>query len=192
MDISQLGYKILLGSASPRRHELLNAMGIDHTVVAIDADEVVPDGMEPNNVVEHLAQFKSEAYLDVLTSNDLLITADTIVVLNEEILGKPKDADDSERMLKALSGKAHAVITGCCLRSVEKQVLFHESTTVYFRPLDPATIDHYIENFKPFDKAGAYGIQEWIGLIGIDRIEGSYFNVVGLPTQKLHEALASF
>lgn len=185
-------FKVLLGSASPRRHELLNAMDLEHSVVPIDAEEVVPEGMQSSEVVEHLAQFKSAAYKEELAINEVLITADTIVVLGDEILGKPENADDADRMLHALSGKAHEVITGCCIRSLEKEVLFHDSTTVFFRPLDKTTISHYIERFKPFDKAGAYGIQEWIGLVGIDRIEGSYFNVVGLPTQKLYEELKSF
>ena len=192
MDSSQIEYKILLGSASPRRHELLNAMGIEHTVIPIDADEVIPEGMAPERIVEYLAEFKSQAYSKELAPNELLITADTIVVLGNDILGKPKDAEDANRMLSALSGKEHAVITGCCLRNSERSVVFHDRTTVHFRSLTSDMIDHYIEQFKPFDKAGAYGIQEWIGLVGIEKIEGSYFNVVGLPTQKLYEALFSF
>lgn len=185
-------FKYILGSGSPRRRELLNAMGIAHTVIKFKAEEVVPAGMVPAAVAEHLAQFKSKCYPKHLAADELLITADTIVVLGDEILGKPADAEEATRMLRSLSGREHEVISACCLRSCAKQIVFHDSTTVHFKKLFQEEIDHYIQEFKPFDKAGAYGIQEWIGLIGIEGIAGSYFNVVGLPTEKLYKALSSF
>lgn len=183
---------VILGSGSPRRHELLNAMGIVHTVEKFDAEEVVPEGMAPQEVAEHLAKFKSESYPNELAADELLVTADTIVVLGDDILGKPVDAADAARMLHTLSGREHEVITGCCLRSTQKQEVFHDRTTVRFKALTQKEIAHYIEEFRPYDKAGAYGIQEWIGLIGIESINGSYFNVVGLPTEKLYKALSDF
>ena len=170
-------YNILLASASYRRRELLTQLGVQYSLV--------------KDVSEYLACQKSEAYKD-LQGNDLLITADTTVVVDGKILGKPKDYSDAFQMLKLLSGKTHCVITGVCLRSVEKMVRFSVKTEVTFSTLDDEEIRFYIENFKPYDKAGAYGIQEWIGKVAVESINGSFYNVVGLPVQRLYRELKKF
>jgi len=185
-------YNFILASKSPRRQELLKSLGIDFQVKTKDVDEDYPSELSPNEIPGYLAEKKAKAFANDLSNNDLLITADTIVVLNEQVLEKPDDYDHAYKMLSALSGKMHEVITGVCLRSTKKTVVFSSLTNVQFKQLTSTEIDYYITTFKPFDKAGAYGIQEWIGSIGISHIEGSFYNVMGLPLQKLYEEIQKF
>ncbi|MBQ4010608.1 MAG: septum formation protein Maf [Bacteroidales bacterium] len=182
-------YNILLASASFRRRELLTQLGVQYSLVKpSQEEEVVPSDICVEDVSEYLACQKSNAYND-LKDNDLLITADTTVIVDNKILGKPKDYSDAFQMLRLLSGKTHLVVTGVCLRSVDKVVSFSVKTEVTFSKLDDEEIRFYIENYKPFDKAGAYGIQEWIGKVAVEGINGSFYNVVGLPVQRLYREL---
>lgn len=186
-------YKIILVSASPRRQELLRGMGIDFTVRPVDVEETYPPGLSPENTSIYLSRLKADAFpLRELTSGTLIITADTLVVKDGEMLGKPTDNANALEMLGKLSGTWHEVITGICLRSGLKERCFAETTRVFFRKLSLAELEYYVSRYKPFDKAGAYGIQEWIGYIATEKIEGSYFNVMGLPTQALYAELAGF
>lgn len=185
-------YNILLASASFRRRELLTQLGVQYSLVKpSQEEEVVPSDICVEDVSEYLAYQKSNAYKD-LKDNDLLITADTTVIVDNKILGKPKDYSDAFQMLRLLSGKTHLVVTGVCLRSVDKVVSFSVKTEVTFSKLDDEEIRFYIENFKPYDKAGAYGIQEWIGKVAVEGINGSFYNVVGLPVQRLYRELKKF
>jgi len=187
-------YKIVLASQSPRRKELLAHLNIPFEVlVKEDVEEVFPEEMLSVNVPAYLARLKAKPYSkDCQKDNILVITADTIVFCDQQILGKPKDREEAITMLNSLSGKAHEVITGVALTAENKQTDFTVSTKVFFKTLTSEEIEFYVDNYKPYDKAGAYGIQEWIGMIGIERIEGSYFNVVGLPVQKLYTELKRF
>lgn len=189
-----LNHKIILASQSPRRNELLSQLQLAFEVVLKEeVDEVFPDDMEALKVPVYLAQQKAVPYHEDLKKEPtIVITADTIVLCDEQILGKPADRKEAVKMLQMLSGKEHEVITGVALTSADKQKTFTVSTKVFFKQLSIQEIDFYIDNYQPFDKAGAYGIQEWIGMIGIERIEGSYFNVVGLPVQKLYTELNEF
>ncbi len=183
---------ILLASASFRRRELLTQLGVQYSLVKpSQEEEVVPSDICVEDVSEYLACQKSNAYNE-LKGNDLLITADTTVIVDNKILGKPKDYSDAFQMLRLLSGKTHLVVTGVCLRSVDKVVSFSVKTEVTFSKLDDEEIRFYIENYKPFDKAGAYGIQEWIGKVAVEGINGSFYNVVGLPVQRLYRELKKF
>ena len=185
-------YNILLASASFRRRELLTQLGVQYSLVKpSQEEEVVPSDICVEDVSEYLACQKSNAYKE-LKDNDLLITADTTVIVDNKILGKPKDYSDAFQMLRLLSGKTHLVVTGVCLRSVDKVVSFSVKTEVTFSKLDDEEIRFYIENYKPFDKAGAYGIQEWIGKVAVEGINGSFYNVVGLPVQRLYRELKKF
>ncbi|GAB3531823.1 Maf-like protein [Pontibacter brevis] len=185
-----LSRPLLLASNSPRRKELLAELGLEFQIKVKEVNEDFPEHLKRAEVAEYLASHKADAYQDEL-ENEVLITADTIVCLGERILNKPADYEEAFEMLKALSGTSHEVITGVCISTKEQKTVFHDTTRVYFKPLSGAAIDYYINNYRPFDKAGAYGIQEWIGMVGIERIEGSYFNVVGLPVQKLYEQLST-
>ncbi len=186
--------RILLASNSPRRQELLRNMGIDFSIVAKSGiSESYPSKLKAKYVPEYLAKKKAEAYTDILADgNSLLITADTVVVLDKQILGKPQSEAEAIEMLTRLQGNAHRVFTGVALTSRDKQVSFTVKTKVLMRPLTSDIIEHYVYTYHPLDKAGAYGIQEWIGLVGIDHIEGSYHNVMGLPTQRLFIELENF
>lgn len=185
--------KLILGSASPRRKELMLGLGIDFTIDTGNSfEEVVPDGMDIMLVPEYMANGKSMGFHRELESNEILVTADTMVLCNGEILGKPKDKADAMRMLKMLQGNRHTVITGVCIRSTSACKSFSASTEVFFRNLSDEELEYYINRYKPYDKAGAYGAQEWIGYVGINRIEGSYFNVMGLPVQRLYNELIDF
>ena len=177
-------YKILLGSQSPRRKELLKKMDIDFKTVSIEADESFPGHLDAKEVAEYLALKKSLVF-NKLKKDEMLITADTIVVLKGQILGKPENKTSAQKMLKALSGKKHKVITGVCLRTQKDLISFSGVSEVYFKKLKNKDIKYYVERYKPFDKAGGYGIQEWIGVTGIKKIKGSYYNIMGLPTEKL-------
>ncbi|TXK52426.1 septum formation protein Maf [Pontibacter qinzhouensis] len=185
MNLSQ---PLLLASNSPRRKELLAGLGLAFTVRVKEVHEDFPDHLQPAQVAEYLAGHKADAYAGEL-DDEVLITADTIVSVGDQILNKPADEAEAFKMLSLLSGQQHQVITGVCLLTKTSKTVFHDTTKVYFKHLTDAEIEYYIRTCKPFDKAGAYGIQEWIGMIGIERIEGSYFNVVGLPVQKLYSQL---
>jgi septum formation protein len=186
-------YKIILASKSPRRQQLLREMGIQFEVRVKPVDESFPAELKKEEVALYLCEKKAASFaVDEIKNNELLITADTIVCLGDEILNKPNDRDHAIEMIEKLSGKKHEVVTGICLRSIAKLRSFFVSTDVCFRNLNREEIEYYVDNYKPYDKAGSYGIQEWIGYIGIEKIEGSYFNVVGLPTARLYEELEKF
>jgi len=186
-------YHLILASASPRRVSLLKELNLTFDCIPLDVDEVFPAGLEDHEVAKFLARLKAEAFpIEKLTPKSILITADTIVCLNDEVIGKPDDREHAIEMLQKLSGQMHKVITGVCLRSHDKESIFSNETDVYFNKLTEEEIIYYVDQFKPFDKAGAYGIQEWIGYVGIEKIEGSYFNVMGLPVQQLYVELKKF
>lgn len=186
-------YKVILASASPRRQELLQHLDIDYTVETRPVDEDYPASLTAEQVAVYLSELKANAFeADIFNEPVLLITADTIVCLEEEILGKPAERDEAVRMLERLSGMMHKVITGVSIRTKERKVNFAVSTDVYFKQLRKEEIYYYVDNYRPFDKAGAYGIQEWIGMAGIEKIEGSFYNVMGLPVLRLYEELLKF
>ena len=184
--------EIILGSQSPRRRELLAGMGIDFTTVNIHADESFPHDLKGADIPLYISRAKAEVFRNQLKPNQLLITADTIVWVDGEQLGKPLDENDAKRMLRLLSGKTHQVFTGVTLTSLDKQTSFSDATDVTFRAINADEIEHYVHTYRPLDKAGAYGIQEWIGYVACTSLNGSYFNVMGLPTEKLYEALRAF
>lgn len=186
-----MDYKIILSSNSPRRKELLAGLGLDFEIRVVDGiDESYPCGLPADEIPVFVSRKKAAAYK--IASGELVLTADTVVILGDEVLGKPKDEADAKRMLHELSGKTHRVVTGVCLTAIDRQQCFSVSTDVTFKVLADEEIDYYISNYKPFDKAGAYGIQEWIGYIGVTSLNGSYFNVMGLPVQRIYEALQNF
>lgn len=179
-------YQLILGSASPRRKELLTGLRVDFKVRTIDVEETYPSYLRGIRIPMYLAEKKADAYKHQLADNDLLITADTIVLLEEQVLGKPLDKDEARRMLKRLSGRNHMVITGVCLSSATRRRTFHSVSEVRFSILKEQEIDYYLDTFAPYDKAGSYGIQEWIGYVGVEQINGSFYNVMGLPVQRLY------
>lgn len=186
-------YEILLASNSPRRRELLAGLDIDYRVTALpEVDESYPDTLSGEEIPLYISQEKAAAYRRFMKDNTLLITADTIVWLDGKVYGKPHDIADAKAMLQALSGKTHTVITGVTLTSLQKQISFAVSTEVTFTALDDDEIDYYVETYRPLDKAGAYGVQEWIGYIGVTGLKGSYYNVMGLPIQRLYTELKKF
>ena len=186
-------YHIILASKSPRRQELLRGMGVEFEILTKETDETFPHEIPLEEVPKYLSLQKSLAFTDEeLPSDYLLITSDTVVICEGEILGKPKDREDAARMLQLLSDKIHHVVTGVTVRSAEKTESFAVRSNVTFAQLDAEEIDYYIEHCKPYDKAGAYGIQEWIGYVGISGLEGSFYNVMGLPTRKLYQCLKGF
>ncbi len=185
-------YSIILGSQSPRRRELFSGLNLPFSVEVREVDESFPDDMKSTEVAEYLAVLKAEPFRHDFTSDGLLITADTIVLIDGKILGKPVDYEHAFEMLQLLSGKKHVVITGVCITSKSRQTTFSDHTDVYFKTLTDVEIDYYLTHYHPYDKAGSYGVQEWIGYIAIERIEGSYFNVMGLPIQRLYEELLKF
>ncbi len=185
-------YNIILASKSSRRQEMLKELGLEFCIRVKDIDEIYPKDLSIKDIPTYLAELKATAFSKEIKSNDIIITADTIVVLGDEVLGKPKNRRDAENMLKKLSGRSHKVISGVCIYSKEKTILFNSETDVLFKKLKQNEIDYYLDKYKPFDKAGAYGIQEWIGFIGVESIKGSYFNVVGLPIQQLYKKLSEF
>lgn len=187
------GKRILLASKSPRRHYLLRELGIDFEVVDnFKDDEFYPENMAISEIPVYLAKKKADKYNELLDDASILIAADTIVWCDNKVVNKPGSYDEAYQMLHRLSDNKHTVITGVCLRSAKKETTFTATTDVYFTKLSDNEIKYYLEKFKPFDKAGAYGIQEWIGFIGIEKIEGSYFNVMGLPVQKVYKELKKF
>jgi septum formation protein len=194
MYVHQLNkFRFILGSKSPRRQHLLRELGLKFHVLTRNIDESYPDNLKREEIALYLCEHKSMAFDDVLTDDHtIVITADTIVWVDNMNIGKPVDTKDAERILTRLSGKKHEVVTGVCLRSKNKSHSFHVCSEVYFHHLRPEEVDFYVKHFKPYDKAGAYGIQEWIGYIGIEKINGSFYNVMGLPVQRLYNELLSF
>ena len=185
-------HNIILASQSPRRQELLTKLGIPFRLQPSDVEEVYPPELKGEEVALYLCRLKADAFNREGIGEDILITADTIVCVDDLILGKPKDVPEASEMLKLLSGRRHEVITGVCMRSAKKEKLFAITSSVFFKELSEAEIEFYVKEYRPFDKAGAYGVQEWIGLVGIEHIEGSYYNVMGLPVKELYEELQKF
>ena len=183
-------HRLILASASPRRRELLAGCDLDFTLAEkFECEECYPADLEADKVAEYLSQLKSNAYPHALGEGDILLTADTVVILGNKILGKPHSEAEAVEMISTLSGATHKVVTGVTLRTAERTISFSAESLVTFRELDSEEIAYYVEKYRPLDKAGAYGIQEWIGYIGIEGIEGSFYNVMGLPTQRLYQAL---
>lgn len=186
-------YHIILASNSPRRKELLHGLDIAFNVrVQPDIVETYPESVAPADVAGYISREKANAYKDTITEHELIITADTVVIVSNEILGKPANDDEAKEMLRKISGRKHQVVTGVCLTTTEKQHCFSVSTDVTFKNLTEKEIEYYVETYSPLDKAGAYGIQEWIGYVGVTALEGSYFNVMGLPVQRIWEELNNF
>jgi septum formation protein len=186
-------YHLILATQSPRRHQLMTGAGFNFDVIVSEGiEEIYPANMPVEDIPVYLAELKSSYFVNKLKKNDIVITADTIVVLNNKVLGKPSGPGEAVSMLKELSSNSHKVITGVCFYSVVSKITFSVESTVHFRTLTDEEINYYVETYKPYDKAGAYGAQEWIGYVGIDWIEGSYFNVMGLPVQKVYEELEKF
>lgn len=189
----KLAHKIILASNSPRRKELLSGLDVDYDIIVLpNIDESYPADLPKEQVAEYIAKKKALAYNSLLKNDILLITADTVVLQNGEVFGKPSDCDNAKDMLKNLSGKMHEVITGVCISSIKKNLSFSVSSEVRFAHLEDYEIEYYVSKYRPLDKAGAYGIQEWIGYIGIEYIAGSYFNIMGLPIQRLYQELKKF
>ncbi len=185
-------YNYILASKSPRRQELLSSLGIEFEVRFNDEEEIYPENLLKEEIPVFLAKLKAGHFFTQLSENDLLITADTIVWLNNEVLGKPVNTFEAVKTLQKLSGQEHQVISGVCLTTLNKQKSFFSITNVRFKELSRSEIEYYVNEYKPFDKAGAYGIQEWIGFIGITHIEGSFYNVMGLPLQQLYSGILNF
>ena len=182
-------YEVVLASKSPRRQALLKEIVPEFSIMLRDTAENYPPTLAGAQIVEHLANLKASAFDGELADNQLLITADTIVWIDGMVLGKPKGRSGAIAMLRQLSGRKHTVYTGVCLKTNQKKRIFSVATDVFFRPLDDGEIEYYVDKYQPFDKAGSYGVQEWIGYVGVERIEGSYFNVMGLPVQRLYQEL---
>lgn len=186
-------YHLILASNSPRRKELLSGIDVEYKILTLpDIDESYPGDIPHEEIPEYLAKKKASAYISLMQDDTLLITADTVVLLDDRILGKPVDKKDAKQMLKDLSGEMHRVVTGVCLTSKQKQVCFSDTAHVIFGRLTDEEIEYYVEKYNPSDKAGAYGVQEWIGYVGVEKIEGSYFNVMGLPIYKVYRELKRF
>ena len=183
---------IILASGSPRRQQFFKEMDLHYTIRLKEIEEIYPEHLQAEEITNFLAELKASAFENELKENDVLVTSDTIVWLNGKALGKPKDYDDAFKMLQQLANKTHEVITSVCLKSFDKTDVFHCVTKVTFANLSDEAIKYYLDNYQPFDKAGSYGIQDWIGLIGISKIEGSYTNVVGLPTEMLFQKLMNY
>ena len=182
-------HKIILASGSPRRQQFLKELDIDFEIRLKEIEEIYPNHLQAEEITDFLAKLKANAFENELKENEILITSDTIVWLKNQALGKPTDASHALKMLTEMSGKTHEVITSVCIKTNQKEIVFHDKTSVSFASLTSQEIEYYLKNYKPFDKAGSYGIQEWIGLVAIEKIEGSYANVVGLPTHKLYSEL---
>jgi len=191
--IREFPFQIILGSASPRRQELLKSLGFDFLNKPVKVDETNwPKDLEAQEIPLYLAELKADAYEDELKEDELLITADTIVWCEGKVFNKPENFAEAKKMLQTLSGKMHEVFTAVCLKGANKQTTFYDVSKVYFKKLKDEEIEYYLTNYSPYDKAGSYGVQDWIGYIGIDRIEGSFYNVMGLPVKDLYEELIKF
>ncbi|MBR6177844.1 MAG: septum formation protein Maf [Bacteroidales bacterium] len=188
-------YNIILASQSPRRREILKMLGVDFKVVVKDTDETFPPELQGGAIPEHIAVLKASAFdsdLQSLPDNTIIIASDTIVYIDNKVIGKPKGREDAIEMLKTLSGRCHQVLTGVCIKTKDRQRSFFAESKVWFRELSDDEITYYVDNYRPFDKAGAYAVQEWIGAAAIAKIEGSYYNVMGLPSQMLYNELLKF
>ena len=186
-------FNLILGSQSPRRRELMAGLDIPFTCVTIDADESYPASLQAGDIPMYISRAKARAYVCELRDDDLLITSDTIVWLDGEMLGKPKDEEDARMMLLRLSGKTHEVYTAVCFADKSGELeTFVDCTRVTFRDLTEGEIDYYLSHYRPLDKAGAYGVQEWIGYVGVTRMDGSYFNVMGFPISRVYETLQKY
>ncbi|KGO80697.1 septum formation protein [Flavobacterium cauense R2A-7] len=185
-------YNIILASGSPRRQQFFKDLDLDFEIRLKEVEEIYSDALKAEEITNYLAELKANEFLGELSDNDILVTSDTIVWHENKALGKPKDYNDAFQMLQSLSGKTHEVITSVCIRTKDKTDTFFEVTKVTFNTLSNEAITYYLDNYKPFDKAGSYGIQEWIGLVAISRIDGSYANVVGLPVDKVYQHLLTF
>lgn len=183
---------IILASKSPRRHQLLKEAGFEFEVRTRSIDEVFPESMAAEEVAQYLAIQKAEAVVDWIIDQEIVITADSVVILNNKIYGKPTDAADAFRIIRELSGNVHQVITGVCISAKEKQVAFSEVANVHFAEVSDEEINFYVEKYKPFDKAGAYGVQEWIGFTKVKKIEGTFANIMGLPIHRVYQELMNF
>ena len=183
-------YKVILASGSPRRRELMAGLGVNYEVrILPEVDESYPDTLQGEEIPLYIAKEKADAYIPMMQPDELIITADTIVWLDGKVLGKPRDREDALQMLRTMSGRTHEVFTGVCITTTDWQRSFTAQTEVRFATLSEDEIIYYVDNFKPMDKAGAYGVQEWIGFIGVENISGSYYNIMGLPVQKLYREL---
>ncbi|MEY3500028.1 MAG: hypothetical protein RL308_1697 [Bacteroidota bacterium] len=185
-------HTLILASGSPRRQQFFKDLDLDFEIRLKEIEELYPDHLKAEEITNFLAELKASAFENELKENEILVTSDTIVWHKNSALGKPKDYDDAFRILKSLSNDTHEVITSVCFKTSQKTTTFHEVTKVTFTALSDESIQYYLENYKPFDKAGAYGIQEWIGFIGVSKIEGSYANVMGMPTDKVFEYFLKF
>ena len=192
MAYSTVSWNIILASKSPRRQNLLKELGFDFEIRTKEIEEIYPLELKREEVALYLSELKADAFSEELKENDLVITSDTIVCLNDDIIGKPTGREDALNMLGKLSGNKHEVITAVTLLSSTKRFSFYEETEVFFKELTRDEIAYYVDNYEPFDKAGSYGIQEWIGYIGIEKINGSYFNVMGLPVKRVYEEIIQF
>lgn len=190
--LKEFPFKLILGSASPRRQELLKSLGFDFLIKPTHADEAFPSDLKAQEIPIYLAEKKADAYPDELKETEILITSDTIVWCDGKVLNKPVNFLEGKQMLETLSGKMHEVYTAVCLKSGNKQTTFFDVSKVYFKKLKTEEIEYYLTNFSPYDKAGGYGVQDWIGYIGIDKIDGSFYNVMGLPVKELYEELIKF
>ena len=191
--MEKIDKKIILASNSPRRRELLAGLDLDFEVKVIKGiDESYPETLAPDKVAQYIAAKQADAYPPPTHEDDLVITADTVVIVDNDILGKPHDESEAKAMLRRISGRSHQVVTGVCLVTKDKRREFSVSTDVTFRSLSESEIDYYVSHYRPFDKAGAYGIQEWIGYVGVTGLNGSYFNVMGLPVQRIYSELQHF
>jgi len=184
--------KIILASKSPRRKQLLKGLEIDFEIRTLDVDEVFPTNLKGKEIPEYLAKLKADAFLSEIKNGEIVITADTVVWINDHVLNKPANREEAIVMISELSGAEHQVFTGVCITSLEKQLTFSDETKVQFTKLNEAEIEHYVDHYQPYDKAGAYGAQDWIGYVGISKLNGSYFNVMGLPVHLLYEHLKQF
>ncbi len=190
--LKEFPYQLILGSGSPRRQELLKSLGFDFLIKPINADESFPVTLSAEDIPLYLAEKKADAYSEEIKENEILITADTIVWCEGKVLNKPANFMEGKKMLETLSGKMHQVFTGVCLKGENKQTIFYDESKVYFKKLNNDEIEYYLTNYSPYDKAGGYGVQDWIGYIGIDKIEGSFYNVMGLPVKELYNELMKF
>jgi len=185
-------YRVILGSASPRRKELLAGLDIPFDVIVKNATETIDQSLSLEYIPEHIAEQKFTAFLSDLQEKDFLITSDTLVFCEDKALGKPKSAEEAKQMVQFLSGKTHSVVTGVCIGTKRKHLLFHDIAKVTFAQIAESDIDYYIEKYKPFDKTGSYGVQEWIGYMGIEKLEGSFYTVMGLPVQMLYNKILEY
>lgn len=185
----KLTHQLILGSKSPRRQELIQGLGLPYEVRTLDTDESYPESLKPQQIASFLAEIKAKALLGTLKPTELLLTSDTVVITESQVLGKPENKDAAKQMIALLAGNTHRVVTGVHLSTIQESYTFDVTTEVTFLPIESWEIDYYVEKFNPFDKAGSYGIQEWIGYIGIEKMHGSYYNVMGLPTAELWKVM---